>query len=88
MVFVAQSVTPFSLYIPNPYYPKGIPAQWESDPMDESADYLLGNRSASLSFVYLVVHFADFYRILIVVVNGIERPKETRATGSTGKQLR
>ena len=56
--------------------------------MDESADYLLGNRSASLSFVYLVVHFADFYRILIVAVNGIERPKETRATGSTGKQLR
>ena len=88
MVFVAQFVIPFSLHAPVPYYTRGLPTQWESDPMDESADYLLGNRSASLSFVYLVVHFADFYRILIVAVNGIERPKETRATGSTGKQLR
>ena len=44
--------------------------------MDGSADYLLGNRSTFLSFVYLEAYFVDFYRILITVVNGIERSKE------------
>jgi len=51
--------------------------------MDGSADYLLGNRSTFLSFVYLEAYFVDFYRILITVVNGIERSKEEGATGST-----